>query len=246
MNEKKDSEKICSIIIPTFNEAGNITNLISKIEEVSKRIFDYQFEIIIVDDGSTDQTIPLITNLKKKISVTLIKRNKKLGIGSAYRTAFPQTHGNLIAIMDADFSHNPDDLVQLISVQTDDPNMIIWSTRYAKGGKIVGWGPLRKLISCTANFLARYILKIPISDVTSAFRVYQRSIFQKIIMTSKSNGFSFQMEASFLATQYHSTNIEIPVIFHDREVGRSKFSFHEIVEFLYTLLYLLWMKLFFF
>lgn len=224
----------CSLIIPTYNEAENIKQLISIIFEEFSKWNGMEVEIIIVDDNSQDHTQEIIEGVKDE-RITLVKRPKKLGIGSAYRDAFKYTHGKLICIMDADFSHDPKKLIQLIKSHDQTESCVVLGTRYAKEGVIIGWNFCRKLISRVANTLAKTILIIKASDVTGSYRIYSRSMFQRIIEKSVAPGFAFQVEAIFLATRYQANLVEVPITYTDRKKGRSKFNISEIVNFAFII-----------
>ena len=226
---------LCSVIIPTYNESDNIEQLLLYINETMKEIENVQCEILVVDDSSNDGTASKVLNLHSS-NVQLLQRPSKLGIGSAYRYAFPKTQGDLIAVMDADFSHDPGALRELIEAHDKSHNMVVFSSRYMKGGRIIGWTWRRKIVSAVANKLAKVILGIPNSDVTGSFRVYSRTVFEQICERSRAPGFSFQVEAAFLCKKLKVRTTEVPIAFKDRTSGNSKFNFGEIIAFLVTLL----------
>ena len=225
-----------SVIVPTLNEESNICELLDGIIDSFSQNRVEKFEIFIVDDNSTDKTVENIRKYSSK-SIHLIERPRKMGIGSAYKDAFPQTKGKNIIIMDADLSHPPRKIKEFCDAASkinDEKYYVITSTRYNKGGKVVGWSPKRILISKVANTLARFVLRIKSSDVTGSYRLYSRPLFEKIAEKSASNGFNFQLEAIFLATRYKARIEEVPITFVDRRKGVSKLNFMEIVNFCFT------------
>ena len=226
---------MCSVIVPTYNEEDNIEQLLLSITETFSEIENVTCEIFVVDDSSTDRTAEKVLSHGSP-SVHLLQRPSKMGIGSAYRFAFPKTNGDLIAVMDADFSHDPHALKDMIEVHDKSQAMAVLSSRYMKGGRVIGWSATRKLVSAVANTLARVLLRIPNSDVTSSFRVYSRDVFKAICEHSTANGFAFQVEAAFWCRMMNVKTIEVPITFRDRTSGQSKFNVTEITAFLILLL----------
>ena len=238
MNENVDF----SIIIPTLNEEMNISILITEIFSVFKEIKIDNFELFFVDDNSKDKTVLKIKSFKQP-NIRIIERPCKMGIGSAYKEAFPLTKGKFIVIMDADLSHQPKALKDFYKILKEHElkegnikNFIISSTRYNKGGKVINWSKKRILISKLANLLGRKILNIKCSDITGSYRLYSRDIFTKIAQKTKSNGFNFQLESIFYATRYNATIEEVPITFIDREKGKSKLSIQEVFNFCFTII----------
>ena len=226
---------VCSVIVPTYNEEDNIEQLLLSITETFSEIENVACEIFVVDDSSSDRTAERVL-AHGSPSVHLLQRPSKMGIGSAYRFAFPKTSGDLIAVMDADFSHDPHALKDMIAAHDKSQTMAVLSSRYMKGGRVVGWSTTRKLVSAVANTLARVLLRIPNSDVTSSFRVYSRDVFKAICEQSTANGFAFQVEAAFWCRMMHVKTTEVPITFRDRTSGQSKFNVTEITAFLILLL----------
>ena len=231
-----------SIIIPTLNEESNVSILISEIFSVFKEIGTDNFELFFVDDNSKDKTVSQIKAFDES-KITVIERPSKMGIGSAYKEAFPLTKGKYIVIMDADLSHQPKALKDFYKVlksrlngEDSLNNLVISSTRYNKGGKVVNWSTKRILISKLANFFGRTVLNIKCSDITGSYRLYSRDVFTKIARKTKSNGFNFQLEAIFYATRYNATIEEVPITFVDREKGKSKLNFQEVINFFLTVI----------
>ncbi len=221
-----------SIVIPTYNEKDNIAKLIPEI------FSQIGCEIIVVDDNSPDGTAGVVEGLAKKYNVKLIKRKGKLGIGSAYKAGFESASGDIIFEMDADFSHDPKHIKDFVQAIGNCDAVV--GSRYIKGGTVVGWGFYRKAVSRTANFLAHFFLRIPVNDVTSGYRAYRKSALKKIdIERIKSEGYSFQLEILHYMVKAGLRINEIPIIFNDRRIGKSKLGKKEIFNFARTVLRLL-------
>lgn len=224
------------IIIPTYNEKQNIARLIPIIFNTVKE----NLEIIVVDDNSPDNTSQIVIDWQTiySDSIHLIKREKKLGLGSAYITGFKKAleiGADLIMEMDADFSHDPEDIPRLINACKEGADLSIGS-RKIPDGKIEDWGWYRKLLSNGAMFLARLILKLKTHDVTSGFRCYKRNVLENIgIEKITSNGYAFQEELVYRTEKAGFIIKEIPVTFVDRKIGKSKLSFKDILEFFITI-----------
>ncbi|PKA61056.1 dolichol-phosphate mannosyltransferase [Apostasia shenzhenica] len=228
-----------SIIIPTYNERLNIAIVIYLI---FKYLREFDFEIIIVDDGSPDGTQDIIQQLRQVYGeerILLRARPKKLGLGTAYCHGLRYASGDFVVIMDADLSHHPKYLPSFIRKQIETGASIVTGTRYVKNGGVHGWNLLRKLTSRGANVLAQTLLWPGVSDLTGSFRLYKKSVLEDIISSVVSKGYVFQMEMIVRATRkgYHIE--EVPITFVDRVFGSSKLGGSEIVEYLKGLIYLL-------
>ena len=194
-------------------------------------------EILIVDDNSPDGTgkvVEDITKINKKIN--LMKRNEKLGLGSAYRDGFKwglDKGYSYLLEMDADFSHSFEDLVKILEASSS-ADMIIGS-RYIEEGGSIGWDTRRKMLSSFANKLSKFLLKTKINDMTSGFRCYSNKALLEIsYATTKSDGYAFQVEMSARAVQKQLSIKEVPIIFNERRLGNSKMSKKIVYEaFLY-------------
>ncbi len=215
------SEKIL-IIIPTYNEAHNIENLI-------KEVFTHVREshVLVVDDNSPDGTSEIVKNLKNMDKhVQLIKRQGKLGLRSAYQEGYRYALKNnfsTIIQMDGDFSHHPRYLPSLI-LTAKNADLVLGSRNVA-GGSVIGWGFLRKLISRGGSFYAKSILHVPYHDLTGGFKCFKRHTLEAIDFESlKSNGYAFQIETTWRAHRKGLSIIEIPIVFENRTKGKSKMS----------------------
>lgn len=213
------------VIIPTYNEANNISELIQRVLEQDEHI-----DLLIIDDGSPDGTANLVKEAQKmhEDRIHLIERSGKQGLGTAYVRGFKfalEHEYSFICEMDADFSHDPSDLPKLINkVKTGEADVAIGS-RYANGISIVNWPLSRLILSYSANLYARFITGLPILDTTAGFKCIRRKVLETISVDNiRSNGYAFQIELHFRAWQAGFTLKEVAIIFKEREEGVSKMS----------------------
>ncbi len=225
------------IIIPTYNESQNIEKLLKKIFSLNIP----NLEIIVVDDNSPDNTSQIVKNIQYPISniqIHLITRPAKLGLGSAYLTGFKKAlslGADYIFEMDADFSHDPNDIPRMLDA-AQNADMVIGS-RKIPGGKVVGWNWRRKFMSNGAMWLSRLLLGLKPRDVTAGFRCFRRKVLETIPLDEiKSNGYAFQEELLYRTQKSGFTISEIPVTFVDRKEGKSKLSKKDIIEFFLIIL----------
>ena len=229
------------IIIPTYNEKDNIAKLISAIFALQIN----NLELIVVDDNSPDGTSDIVSELAQQYPIYLIKRRSKLGIGTAYITGFKKAlklEADYIFEMDADFSHNPQDVPRMLeAIGTAD---LVIGSRKINHGHIEGWDWKRKLMSNGAMWFSRLFLGLKSKDVTAGFRVFRKKVLMKIDLDSiKSNGYAFQEELLYRTEKYKFKVKEIPVTFVDRQKGESKLSKKDIVEFFLVMFKLRFSKL---
>ena len=217
------------VVIPTYNERKNVPALIKKICKL--HIDD--LNILIVDDNSPDGTADAVEEMKVNC-VEIIKRPKKLGLGSAYVTGFKYAlskGANMVLEMDADFSHQPYKIPELIACVNSGNDMCLGSRRI-KGGTIIGWNFMRKAMSTLAMEFSRWLLKLKTKDVTGGFRCYHSRVFEKINLDDiKSSGYAFQEEMIYLLERNNFKIKEIPITFVDRQRGNSKLGMKEIINF---------------
>ena len=213
------------VIIPTFNEKENIENIIRKVFSLEKN-----FHILIIDDGSPDGTADIVKKLITEFKETLFieERTGKLGLGTAYIHGFKWALNKkyeYIFEMDADFSHNPDDLIRLYSANKNEGGYVAIGSRYVKGVNIVNWPMSRLLMSFFASKYVKFITGMPVHDSTAGFKCYRRAVLETINLDDISFvGYAFQIEMKFKAWKYDYKIIEVPVIFTDRTLGSSKMS----------------------
>jgi len=213
------------VVIPTYNEADNLEPLTGEL--ISLPIPDLR--IIIIDDNSPDGTGGIADRLVRqhpgKLEVN--HRATKLGLGSAYKTGFQRaldSGAEIIVQMDADFSHSPQVLPEM--VRTLESCDLVIGSRYVPGGSVDRrWPAWRKGLSAFGNFYARSILKVPIRDMTGGYRVWRRKALQAVPLSRiRSNGYAFAIETAYLAHRLGFKILEIPIYFSDRSQGRSKMS----------------------
>ena len=213
------------IIIPTYNEIENIENIIRKIFSL-----DELFEILIIDDGSPDGTAQNVRELQSEFSNKLFleERTGKLGLGTAYIHGFKwalEKDYEFVFEMDADFSHDPDDLPRLLEACQENGGDLAIGSRYVKGVNIVNWPMSRLLMSYFASKYVKTITGMPIHDSTAGFKCYKRKVLEKINLDKiEFVGYAFQIEMKFKAWKHGFNIIEVPVIFTDRQEGNSKMS----------------------
>ncbi|KAF2167871.1 glycosyltransferase family 2 protein [Zasmidium cellare ATCC 36951] len=232
-----------SVLLPTYNERRNLPIMIWLINQTfTEHKLDY--EVIIVDDGSPDGTQEIAHQLIKAYGSSKVKlytRSGKLGLGTAYVHGLQFASGNFVIIMDADFSHHPKFLPQMIAKQKEANYDIVTGTRYAGAGGVYGWDLKRKLVSRGANLFADTVLRPGVSDLTGSFRLYKNAVLQEVINRTESKGYSFQMEMMVRAKGMGFSVAEVPITFVDRLYGESKLGGEEIVEYLKGVMNL-WVK----
>jgi dolichol-phosphate mannosyltransferase len=213
------------VIIPTYNEKENAEKIISKVMSLPK-----QFNVLIVDDGSPDGTAQIVKGLMQKYENRLFieERKGKLGLGTAYIHGFKYALRNgyeFIFEMDADFSHNPDDLMRLYDACANQGADFAIGSRYTKGGKVSNWPLNRILMSYFASVYVRMILFLPIKDTTAGFKCYRRKVLETLNLDNiKFVGYAFQIEMKFKAIRAGFKAKEVPITFVDRKEGYSKMS----------------------
>jgi len=213
------------IIIPTYNEIENIENIIRKVFSLEE-----SFSVLIIDDGSPDGTAKKVKELQKEFSDTLFieERTGKLGLGTAYILGFKwalNKNYQYIFEMDADFSHDPNDLSRLLKACKEDGGDVAIGSRYVKGVNIVNWPMSRLLMSYFASKYVKAITGMPIHDSTAGFKCYKRKVLEKINLDKiEFVGYAFQIEMKFTSWKYGFNIVEVPVIFTDRQEGNSKMS----------------------
>lgn len=222
----------CTVVIPTFNERENISALIPCILEHPR------FRVLVVDDNSPDGTAEVVRQIiATNPRVSLHVRPGKQGLGTAYLAGFRQALAEGAAFifeMDADFSHDPSYLPRLLHAAETTYDLALGS-RYIPGGATTDWGVLRQFISRGGNMYARAILGLPVVDATGGFRCYRRAVLETLNLDRiRSNGYSFQIELVYRTMQAGFRIGEVPIIFPDRRVGKSKMSRRIVLEALIT------------
>ena len=213
------------IIIPTYNEKENIENIIRKIFSLEK-----SFHLLIVDDGSPDGTANIVKSLQSEYfsKLHIKERTGKLGLGTAYIHGFKWALAKdyqFIFEMDADWSHDPNDLTRLYNANALEGGDLSIGSRYVKGVNIVNWPMMRLLMSFFASKYVKIITRMPIHDSTAGFKCYKRTVLETINFDKiKFIGYAFQIEMKFKTWKYGFNIVEVPVIFTDRTEGTSKMS----------------------
>lgn len=210
------------IIVPTYNELENLHPLLTAISSNAP-----ESDVLIVDDNSPDGTGQLADQIAEEDThVRVLHRAGKLGLGTAYIAGFKYaiTHNYDAAFeMDADFSHDPQYLPEFLST-IEHADLVIGS-RYIKGGGTPNWSILRRFISGGGNIFARFMLGIPVHDCTAGYRCYRREVLERIDLDNvHSQGYAFQVELAYRVMKQGFKIIEIPIVFMDRRVGKSKMS----------------------
>ena len=213
------------VIIPTYNEIENIESIIRTVFSQEK-----QFHVLIVDDNSPDKTGECVKNLQQefKDQLFILERKEKSGLGTAYIAGFEwalEKSYQYIFEMDADFSHNPDDLINLYNACAIDGADVAVGSRYVKGITVVNWPMSRIILSYGASRYVRLITRMTVKDSTAGFICYKRTVLEAINLKKiEFVGYAFQIEMKFKAFKKGFKIIEIPVIFKDRTKGKSKMS----------------------
>ena len=213
------------IIIPTYNEKENIEKIIRKVFSLDK-----SFHILVIEDGSPDGTADIVKGLQKEFSDNLHieERSGKLGLGTAYIHGFKwalNKEYQFVFEMDADFSHNPDDLIRLYNACSSEGGEVAIGSRYVNGVNIVNWPMSRLLMSFFASKYVKFITGMPIHDSTAGFKCYKREVLETINFNKiQFVGYAFQIEMKFKSWKYGFNVVEVPVIFTDRTEGTSKMS----------------------
>jgi dolichol-phosphate mannosyltransferase len=233
------------VIIPTYNERDNISNVLHAIFNL-----DEGFHVLVIDDGSPDGTASIVKDLQLKFPGQLFIRERKgkLGLGTAYIYGFRWAIANnyqYIFEMDADFSHNPSDLVKLYNACHFGGADLSIGSRYVKGGGVVNWPANRILLSKGGSFYTRLITWMPIKDPTAGFVCYTKEVLETMNLDEiHFTGYAFQIEMKFAAWKLGFKWKEVPIIFQDRTYGASKMNKGIVKEGILGVLKLRWYSLF--
>jgi dolichol-phosphate mannosyltransferase len=232
------------VIIPTYNELGNIEKMVRKVMSLQP-----EFHLLVIDDGSPDGTAAVVKKLQPDFAdkLFLMERSGKLGLGTAYIAGFKWALASgydYIFEMDCDFSHNPDDLVRLLHEAQNGFDLVIGS-RYVQGGGFVNWPFSRILLSRVASVYVNLVTWIGIADTTAGFVCFKRKVLEDINLDNiKFVGYTFQIEMKFATKQLGFSIKEIPIIFTERVEGVSKMSTNIVKEAIGGVLRIRWNSLF--
>lgn len=236
----KESDSI--VIIPTYNEKENIEKIIRAVFALPK-----SFHILIIDDGSPDGTASIVKGLMEEEfagRLFLVERQGKLGLGTAYICGFKWAleHGyDFVFEMDADFSHNPEDLPRLYHACADEGFDVAVGSRYVSGVNVVNWPMGRVLMSYYASRYVQFVTGIPVRDTTAGFKCYRRRVLETVDLDAiRFKGYAFQIEMKFTAYKLGFNIKEVPVIFVNRREGTSKMSGGIFGEALFGVMRLRW------
>ena len=229
---KVQNGQTVAVVLPTYCEAENIESLIQELQELKLNLL-----ITVIDDSSPDGTAEMVKKLQEKYdNIILFVRPKKLGLGTAIITAFRsilslKNQPDYIITMDADYSHNPQDIPRLIDVTRSGYDLVIGS-RYCEGGRIVGWHLMRWLISRVANLIASAIVGTRIRDCTSGLRCYSKRYVKTVLPNLHSQTYEIQIETVKQAWLQGFRVREVPITFENRKRGKSKLTRAEFQGFL--------------
>jgi len=213
------------VIIPTYNEKDNIAPMVHKVFSLS-----VPFDLLVIDDNSPDGTALIVKQLQEKFPgrLHLLTRPGKMGLGTAYIAGFKwalERNYQYIFEMDADFSHNPDDLERLYHACAVEGADVAIGSRYKTGVNVVNWPIGRVIMSYFASVYVRIITGMDIHDTTAGFKCYRRRVLENIDLDNiRFKGYAFQVEMKFLAWKMNARIVEVPIIFTDRKQGQSKMS----------------------
>lgn len=233
------------IIIPTYNEKENIERMIRTLMAL-----EHSFDVLVVDDGSPDGTAAIVRQMMEVFPgrVHIIERSGKLGLGTAYITGFKwalEAGYEYIFEMDADFSHNPDDVPRLYDACAKEGYDLSVGSRYVTGVNVVNWPMGRVLMSYFASKYVRLITRLPVHDTTAGFNCYRREVLETMELDKvRFKGYAFQIEMKFTAKMCGFNIQEVPIIFINRVLGESKMSGGIFSEAVFGVIKLKWGSLF--
>jgi len=221
------------VVIPTFNEAENIDAILRSTVTELDRVIPGEYRILVVDDSSPDGTGELAEAVAREFDVIgVLHRGSKTGLGHAYLAGFAEAlagGAELVVEMDADFSHDPAYLFELLEAAKDAD--LVLGSRYVPGGGIENWGTLRRLISRGGCVYARWILRAEVQDLTGGFKCIRREVLEAIDLQSvRAEGYVFQIEVTYRAILAGFRVKEVPIVFRDRRIGTSKMSARIAIE----------------
>ncbi|MCL4371198.1 MAG: polyprenol monophosphomannose synthase [Chloroflexi bacterium] len=216
------------IVVPTYNEGENLPRLIEQLEGLGLGL-----DVLVVDDNSPDGTGRLAAELAvARPWIHVMHRPGKLGLGTAYVVGFRYALDkgyDVIGEMDADLSHNPAFLPAMLGALGNAD--LVLGSRYVPGGGVRNWGVMRKVISWGGSSYARMVLGVGVRDLTGGFKLFRREVLKELSLdTVRSNGYSFQIELTYRAIRRGYRVVEVPIIFEDRRVGKSKLSRQVVLE----------------
>lgn len=232
--------EVVSVMTPVYNEKDNLPLLVNSLEETFLEN-SLDLELIIIDDNSPDGSGKIAEELAEKYgNIKVLHRKEKMGLGTAYKDGFALTSGDLVATIDCDLSHEPEELPRLIQAMRE--NDIVIGSRLVKGGQIVGRNMWRDFLSYTANGFIRLITGYKMNDWTSGYRVYRRHVLEKVFPQVECMKWDFQFDVLYVSLLSGYKVEEMPITFKDRGGGKSKFSLKEALTFMSSVLKILFNK----
>ena len=216
------------VVIPTYNEKENIADIITAVLNQGPDI-----DVLVVDDNSPDGTADIVEGERARSSrVHLLKRPGKMGLGSAYIAGFQwalERDYEVVFEMDADFSHDPGEIPEFLQEAADCD--LVLGTRYKGGVRVLNWPMSRLILSYSANIFARVVTGMPFTDLTGGYKCFRRATLRNLDLERiRSNGYSFQIEVTYLVWKSGARIVETPIVFEDRKQGRSKMSTNIVIE----------------
>jgi dolichol-phosphate mannosyltransferase len=214
------------VCVPTYNERENV-------ERMVRALGEHEVRVLVIDDNSPDGTGEIADRLAAELDyVDVLHRQQKEGLGPAYLEGFRRVLAGdteLILEMDCDFSHDPADVPRLIAAAAEAD--LVLGSRYVEGGAVENWGPIRRFVSAGGSTYARFLLGVPIRDLTGGFKCFRREVLERIDLgTITAKGYAFQIETTYRALRAGFRVREIPITFVDREHGGSKMSRAIVLE----------------
>ena len=236
----KDKRRSLCLVIPTLNEKENISNLWSRIQNLMSGL-PLDLTILVVDDNSGDRTADAVKEaMQRSDRLKLIERPEPSGIGSAYVEGFSyglrELKCDYLGEMDADLQHPPEALLKMCQTAAKGTDIVI-ASRYVKGGGSSDWSFSRRLVSKGANILSRILIRAPVADATSGYRILSaRAIEGLLDFEISSKGYAFQVESLYIYKKLGMSFAEVPYTFEERKVGKTKLGLKEMLRFAYVLL----------
>src|SRR6267378_6193241 len=216
---------VISVIVPTYNEADSLPQLI---ERLGTAMSGHTWELVVVDDGSPDGTAEVANRLSAQHPVWVVRREGKAGLASAVIAGFKESRGDVLVVMDADLSHPPEVVPALVKAIDDGADLAVGS-RYIAGGATMDWPIRRRVVSRVACLMGNVL--VPVRDSTSGFFAIRRAVIDGV----KLNPIGFKIGFEVMARGRYEKAVEVPYVFRDRELGKSKFGQREILQYIVQL-----------